>query len=88
MSFPWRMISSLTSDREILTPGAMAHSRTIFSPTKKVSSLFLFPTDLRGRTEVSDLEVGTVVVGDSVNGEMCVDQSHLVEEALGRQSLL
>jgi hypothetical protein len=87
MSFPWRMISSLTSDREILTPGAMAHSRTIFSPTWQVSSLFLFTTDCGGRTEVSDLEVGTVVVGDSVNGEMCVDQSHLVEEALGYQSM-
>jgi len=80
------MISSLTSEREILTPGAMAHSRTIFSPTWQVSSLFLFTTGFGGRTEVSDLEVGTVVVGDGVNGEMCVDQSHLVEEALSRQS--
>lgn len=26
--------------------------------------------------------MGTVIVGDSVDGEMCVDQSHLVEEAL------
>lgn len=26
--------------------------------------------------------MGTVVVGDSVDGEMCVNQSHLVEESL------
>ena len=26
--------------------------------------------------------MGSVVVGDSVDGEMCVDQSHLVEESL------
>ena len=34
------------------------------------------------RTEVSDLEVRAIVVGDSVDGEMCVDQSHLVQESL------
>ena len=51
------------------------------------SSLPLLVSVLRSspaktRTEVSDLEVRTIVVGDSVDGEMCVDQSHLVEESL------
>jgi hypothetical protein len=37
---------------------------------------------MRVRTEVSDLEAGTVVRRDGVDWEMGVDEAHLVEEAL------
>ena len=33
MSLPWMMISSLTSEREILVPSSIGQSRTYFSPT-------------------------------------------------------
>lgn len=33
--------------------------------------------------KVSELDRGTVVGGDGVDGEMGVDETHLVEEALG-----
>lgn len=61
----------------------MLQSRTIFSPTVQVRieaaetqwSMYI-------RTEVSDLETGSVLGWDGVDGEMGVDQSHLVKESL------
>lgn len=38
------------------------------------------------RTEVTDLEGRAVVVGDGVDGEMGVDEAHLVLEALHEES--
>jgi hypothetical protein len=35
-----------------------------------------------GRTEVSDLDRRSVLGRDGVDGEMCVDETHLVEESL------
>jgi hypothetical protein len=39
-------------------------------------------TETTTRTEVTDLEGRAVVVGDGVDGEMGVDEAHLVLEAL------
>jgi hypothetical protein len=46
------------------------------------SAPFPIPQVEQQRTEVSDLEVGSIIVGDGVDGEMGVDQSHLVQESL------